>query len=111
MSKFRSIFTIVPTTNATCGAHEKATLISAPEENEEESPIGLLSSLIVLVLLSSKRLSHRKEGIQIQERVPEFTSERNEGRKMLVNSCIRELDRKGMRVSRKSGAARPPEGG
>ena len=31
--------------------------------------------------------------------------------KMLVNSCIRELDRKGVRVSRKSGAARPPEGG
>ena len=31
--------------------------------------------------------------------------------KMLVNSCIRELDRKGVRVSRKSGAARPPERG
>ena len=27
--------------------------------------------------------------------------------KMLVNSCIRELDRKGVSVSRKSGAARP----
>ena len=31
--------------------------------------------------------------------------------KMLVNSCIRELDRKGVRVSRKFGAARPPKGG
>ena len=30
--------------------------------------------------------------------------------KMLVNSCIRELDRKGVRVSRKSGAAKPPQG-
>ena len=30
--------------------------------------------------------------------------------KMPVNSCIRELNRKGVRVS-KSGAARPPEGG
>ena len=29
---------------------------------------------------------------------------------MLVNSCIRELDRKGVRVSRKSGAVRPPDG-
>ena len=31
--------------------------------------------------------------------------------KILVDSCIRELDRIGMGVSRKSGAAGPPEGG
>ena len=43
--------------------------------------------------------------------VPEFTSERDEEMKILVNSCIRELDRKGVRVSRKSGAARPLERG
>ena len=34
-------------------------------------------------------------------RVPEFTSERDEGMKMLVNSCISEVDRIGMRESRK----------
>merc|ERR1712035_185319 len=48
---------------------------------------------------------------RFRKSVPEFTSERDEGMKMLVNSCIRELDRKGVRVSRKSGAARPPEVG
>ena len=30
--------------------------------------------------------------------------------KILVNSCIRELDRKEVRVSIKSGAVQPPEG-
>ena len=41
----------------------------------------------------------------------EFTSERDERMKMLVNSCISEVDRIGMRESRKSCAARPREWG
>ena len=48
---------------------------------------------------------------RIRERVPEFTSERDERMKMLVNSYISEVDRIGMRSSRKSCAARPREGG
>ena len=32
-------------------------------------------------------------------RVPELTSKRDEGVKVLVNSCIRELDRIGVRAS------------
>ena len=48
---------------------------------------------------------------RIRKRVPEFTSRREERMKMLVNSCISEVDRIGMRKSRKSCAAWPREGG
>ena len=47
----------------------------------------------------------------MRQRVPEFTSKGDERMKMLVNSCISEVDRIGMRKSRKSCAARPQEGG
>ena len=46
-----------------------------------------------------------------RKRVPEFTSERDEGVKILVNSCISEVDRIGMRVRGKTCAAGPREGG
>ena len=42
-----------------------------------------------------------------RKRVPEFTSERV---KILVNSCIRKMDRIGMRIRRKPCAARPRKG-
>ena len=45
-----------------------------------------------------------------RKRVPEFTSVRDERMKILVNSCIRKMDRIGMR-SRKSCAVNPREGG
>ncbi len=41
--------------------------------------------------------------------VPEFTSERDEGVKMLLNSCLRDLDGIGMSLVGKASAAR--EGG
>ena len=37
---------------------------------------------------------------RFRKRVPEFTSERDEGMKILVNSCIREFDRIGVRENR-----------
>ena len=48
--------------------------------------------------------------IQVEFQRPEFTSRREERVKILVNSCIRWVDRIGMRVSRESCAARPREG-
>ena len=45
-----------------------------------------------------------------RERVPEFTRERDERLRMLVNSSIREVDRIGVRGRGKSCAARPQEG-
>ena len=48
---------------------------------------------------------------RIRQTLPEFTSERDERMKMLVSSRINEVDRIGMRESRKSCAARPREGG
>ena len=45
-------------------------------------------------------------GDMIRKSAPEFTSERDERMRILVNSCIRNLDRIGMIVSRKSCAAR-----
>ena len=47
----------------------------------------------------------------MRQRVPEFTSKRDERMKMLVNSRISKVDRIGMRKSRKSCATRPREGG
>ena len=47
----------------------------------------------------------------MRQRVPEFTSESDERMKILVKSCISEVDRTGVRGSRKCGAARPWEGG
>ncbi len=44
-------------------------------------------------------------------RVPEFTSEKYEKMKLVLNSCISELDRIGIRVRRKSCAVRLWEGG
>ena len=46
-----------------------------------------------------------------RERVPEFTRERDERLRILVSSCIREVDRIGMRGRSKSCAARPREQG
>ncbi len=46
-----------------------------------------------------------------REIVPEFTSKRDEGVKILVNSSIRDLDSKGMNLSAKASAARPQERG
>ena len=46
-----------------------------------------------------------------RKRVPEFTRERDERLRLLVNSCIREVDRIGVRGSGKSCAARPGEQG
>ncbi len=59
------------------------------------------------------------EGIQVvgrrkyryREIVSEFTSKRDEGVKMLVNSSIRDLDSKGMSLSAKAGVSRPQERG
>ena len=51
------------------------------------------------------RLKNRQK-----KRVPEFTSVRDERMKILINSCIRKMDRIGMRRSRKSCAARPWKG-
>ena len=45
------------------------------------------------------------------ERVPEFTRERDERLRMLVNSCIREVDRIGVRGRGRSCAVRPREQG
>ena len=47
----------------------------------------------------------------MRQRVSEFTSESDERMKILVKSCISEVDRTGVRGSRKCGAARPWEGG
>ncbi len=58
-----------------------------------------------------KELSRRREEIQSSEIIPEFTSKRDEGVKMLVNSRIRDLDSKGMSLSGKASAARPQEEG
>ena len=49
----------------------------------------------------------QKNGI----RVPEFTRERDERLRILVNSCIREVDRIGVRGRGKSCAARPRDHG
>ena len=49
--------------------------------------------------------------IQKQERVPVFTRERDERLGILVNSCIREVDRVGVRGRSKSCAARLREQG
>ena len=38
-----------------------------------------------------------------------MTSGRNERMKILVDSCVREMDKIGMRMSRMSGVAGPPE--
>ena len=46
-----------------------------------------------------------------RKRDPEFTNVRDERVKILVNSLIRKMDRRGMRRSRKSCAARPRERG
>ena len=46
-----------------------------------------------------------------RERVPEFTRERDERLKILVNSCIREVDRIGVRGRGKSCVERPREQG
>ena len=46
-----------------------------------------------------------------RERVPEFTRERDERLRRLVNSCITEVDRIGVRGRGKSCAARPREQG
>ena len=45
-----------------------------------------------------------------RKRVPEFTSVSDEKVKILVNSCIRKMDKIGMGRSRKSCAARPRKG-
>ncbi len=45
------------------------------------------------------------------EILPEYTSKRDEGVKILVNSNIIDLDSEGMSLSAKAGAARPQEGG
>ena len=45
-----------------------------------------------------------------RKRVPEFISVRDERVKILVNSCIRKMDRIGMRRNRKPCAARLREG-
>ena len=45
------------------------------------------------------------------KRVPEFTRERDERLRILVNTCIREVDRIGVRGRSKSCAARPREQG
>ena len=50
-------------------------------------------------------------GNRKRKRFPEFTSVRGERVKRLVNSCIRKIDRIGIRRSRKSCAAKPREGG
>ena len=46
-----------------------------------------------------------------RERVPEFTRERDERLRILVNSCIRRVDRIGVRRKSKYCAARPREKG
>ena len=46
-----------------------------------------------------------------RKRVPEFTRERDERLRILVYSCIREVDRIGVRGRGKSCAARPREHG
>ena len=46
-----------------------------------------------------------------RERVPEFTRERDERLRILVYSCIREVDRIGVRGRGKSCAVRPREQG
>ena len=44
-----------------------------------------------------------------RKRVPEFTNVRDERVKILVNFCIRKMERIGMRRSRKTCASRPQE--
>ena len=46
-----------------------------------------------------------------KKRVPEFTRESDESLRILVNSCIREVDRIGVRGRSKSCAAKPREQG
>ncbi len=59
-----------------------------------------------------RRVDARKGVGKYRQRkaVPEFTSNRDEGMKMLVNSSIRNLDSEGVSLSGKSCAARPQEG-
>ena len=45
-----------------------------------------------------------------KKRVPEFTSVRDEKMKIVANSCIRKMDSKGMRRSKKPCEARPQKG-
>ena len=44
------------------------------------------------------------------KKIPEFTSVRNERVKILINSCIRRMDRNWIRRNRKPCVARPQEG-
>ena len=64
----------------------------------------MITVLLVLALVKGVQVVGRWK-YRIRQRVPEFTSERDERMKMLVNSCISEVDRIGMRESRKSCAA------
>ena len=48
---------------------------------------------------------------RISKRIPKFTIKMNEKMRMLVNSCISEVDRIGIRKSRMLYAARPQERG
>ena len=62
-----------------------------------------------MTLLFSKSLSNGQVKNRQSKRVPEFTIVRDERVKILVNSCIRKMDKIGMR-SRKSYAAKLQEG-
>ena len=61
-------------------------------------------SLKAVQVIGRRKYSNRK-------RVPEFTSGRKERMEILINSCIRELDRVRVRGRRKPSAARPWERG
>ncbi len=64
-----------------------------------------------MILLSWRCSSHR-EGEKLKSgRFPELTSERDERMKLVFNSCISEVDRRGMQGRRQFCAARPLEGG
>ncbi len=61
-------------------------------------------SLKVLQVIGRRKYRHRNS-------VPELTSENDEGMKILVDSCIRGLDRIGVSKRGKSSLARPGEVG
>lgn len=58
------------------------------------------AALIEFKSMTLKGSSHKHEGIPRKAMPPEFTRERDEGIKILVNSCIRNLHNIGMSWSR-----------
>ena len=70
----------------------------------------MICNHIYFILGSSANQCVKQRRLDASTRCPEFTSARNERVKILINPCIRKMDRIGMR-SRKSCAARPQEGG